>query len=421
MPTSSLHAQRGVAALTVTLVLFFVMTLIAAYANRNHVFEQRSSVNQYRATQAFEAAEAGLEWAAAMLNNSRHIDADCAPDSGLSGNSFRERYLRYDAAGEAHHPVTWTDGGRTRPLEPVCVRNAQGWECNCPVDGPATLVASPHSAPAPAFSVRFLPGPQAGVVRLVSTGCTSLAGACLPASGKTADAVAHTEVMLGLVSGLATAPVAALTARESVDAGAAAIGLHNPDALSGGIVVHTGGVLTSSNARVTTAPGGLAAAALAEQDSALRGSSSEHLFVSFFGLDKTAWKHQPAVTRLNCEDACSAALMQALESGRLLLWIDGDLLLDGPATLGTPERPILVVASGAVRFRGSVRVHGLVYGASIGWNDAASGAMLRGAAISESGYAGDAAADFVYDAAILAALRGNSGSFARVPGSWKDF
>ena len=44
------------------MVLFFIMSLVAAYASRNLIFEQRTSANNYRSTQAFEAAEAGLEW-----------------------------------------------------------------------------------------------------------------------------------------------------------------------------------------------------------------------------------------------------------------------------------------------------------------------------------------------------------------------
>ena len=51
--------QRGVAALVVTLLLFAAMCLVAAYAHRGVLFEQRASANQYRAAQAFEAAEIG--------------------------------------------------------------------------------------------------------------------------------------------------------------------------------------------------------------------------------------------------------------------------------------------------------------------------------------------------------------------------
>ncbi|HRZ62470.1 MAG TPA: PilX N-terminal domain-containing pilus assembly protein, partial [Rubrivivax sp.] len=45
-------AARGAAALVVVMVLFFIMSLVAAYASRNLIFEQRTSANNYRSTQA---------------------------------------------------------------------------------------------------------------------------------------------------------------------------------------------------------------------------------------------------------------------------------------------------------------------------------------------------------------------------------
>ena len=67
-PLPSRRTPRGVAALTVVMVLFFIMALVAAYTNRNLVFEQRISANSYRLARAADAAEAGLDWTVALLN-----------------------------------------------------------------------------------------------------------------------------------------------------------------------------------------------------------------------------------------------------------------------------------------------------------------------------------------------------------------
>ncbi len=80
-PNLLLTPGRGVAALTVVMVLFFVMALVAAYTNRNLVFEQRISANSYRATRALEAADAGVEWTLAMLNGGR-ATANCVQGAG---------------------------------------------------------------------------------------------------------------------------------------------------------------------------------------------------------------------------------------------------------------------------------------------------------------------------------------------------
>ena len=66
--TGRAAGQRGAASLIVVMLLFFVLSLTAAYANRHLIFEQKTSANQSRSTAAFEAAEAGIEWALAQLN-----------------------------------------------------------------------------------------------------------------------------------------------------------------------------------------------------------------------------------------------------------------------------------------------------------------------------------------------------------------
>jgi hypothetical protein len=56
----------------------------------------------------------------------------------------------------------------------------------------------------------------------------------------------------------------------------------------------------------------------------------------------------------------------------------------------------------------------------LSWRGPAGGS-LRGAAISESTFEGDSPADLVYDPTLLNTLGASAGSFARLPGSWKDF
>ncbi|MFY7949505.1 MAG: pilus assembly PilX family protein, partial [Gemmatimonas sp.] len=60
--------QQGAATLVVVMVLFFIISMVAAYTSRNMIFEQRTGANLYRASQSFEAAEAGMNWALMMLN-----------------------------------------------------------------------------------------------------------------------------------------------------------------------------------------------------------------------------------------------------------------------------------------------------------------------------------------------------------------
>lgn len=58
---NSLSAQRGVATLTVALILLVSLTLLTLFASRVSVTEHQIAANDYRAKQAFEAAQAGIE------------------------------------------------------------------------------------------------------------------------------------------------------------------------------------------------------------------------------------------------------------------------------------------------------------------------------------------------------------------------
>lgn len=419
------HRQRGAAALVITLVLFFVMLIAAAYVNRNLVFEQRSSANQYRATQAFEAAEAGLEWAAAQLNSDQRIGSDCLA-AAAPAVSFRDRFV-------AHDPATGRFAGRTSAggspvaLEAACVRTPAGWSCACPGDGAPALVVPAGDAVSPAFSVRFLGGDKPGSVRVVSLGCTSLAAPCVRGTADAADASATVQVAFALLPALVSAPVAALTVRGSVDAGNASIGAHNASGI--GIAIHAGGAIAAPLARLSAAAGGVASEALVDADAALAALAPERFFAAYFGLDKLAWKLQPGVRRIACTTNCAGVVGAAIDAypANPMLWVTppagASARIDGPVSFGSVANPVAIVVDGPLQIAGAVVVHGVLYARSLRWTDQATPgvAAVRGAVLVEGDYTGDAAADFVYDAQVLSALKQTTGSFVRVNGSWRDY
>ena len=444
---STRHAQRGVAALAVTLMLFFAMTLTAAYANRGLWVEQRASANQYRAAQAFEAAEAGLEWATAQLNDPHRINARCQRSGSAGDASFRSRYLQVDSISGQHTALTWLRGGTAVALQAACVRRADGggWACSCPVNGEpnvdsaaldaAAADATESAAVQPAFIVQFTDVAQAGLVRITSIGCASASGACRPGPAdqdtdhvsRHTDATSTVHAVLGLLPGLSMAPRAALTAKGTVDAGTAALGVDNADAASGGVTVHAGGDLRGAALQLTTAPGGIASASAASHDRALAARSNDRLFATYFGVDKATWKNHAAMQTLRCTGDCAAAVAHAIEhtDSNHLVWLEGDAQFDGPATLGTPADPVVIVVSGRATLHGALRLHGVLYASEVLCDDAAGAsgvpAQTHGAVVSESDFSAHAAAQVNYDAAVLRALQTQTGSFARVSGSWRDF
>lgn len=426
LTTHTMHRQRGVAALAVTLLLFFAMCLVAAYANRGVLFEQRAAANQYRAAQAFEAAEAGIEWAIALLNQPQRIDALCLPSADATEVSFRERFVQsaFDTGRLA--PVRWMSGATPVALQAVCVRAAAGWSCSCPSNGLPSFgaVDADDGLPHPAFAVQFSAEAQPGVIRITSTGCSSADGPCRPGAAGHPDATAHLQVVLGLLPGLRVAPTAALTAQGSVDVGTAALGVHNLDVASGGTTVRAGGSLIGSALRLSTAPGGAAGASVSAPDAALASLDSDRLFASHFGVDKASWNSHAAVQAIDCRSECAVRVAAAIDgvAANRMVSITGDARLTGPVTLGSPAQPVVLVVDGTLTLSGDLTLYGLVYATDIRWDDSSGPqARVRGALISASTYRGNGAPDLHYDAAMLRALQRHTGSYARVPGSWRDF
>ena len=191
-------AQRGATTLAVTMMLLVAMLLVLVAANRNLLIELRQSANQAEATVAFEAAEAGLGWATALLNDPTPRGDDCR--AVADGTSFRERHL--DTASAALAP---------RDLRPACVLGAAGWTCACPGTGAGAPEAAADAGPA--FALRLSPGPRAGLLRLSANGCSRWGGTCRADGSGSERAVAQHDTLLALQPALPFSPAAALTVR----------------------------------------------------------------------------------------------------------------------------------------------------------------------------------------------------------------
>jgi hypothetical protein len=336
-----------------------------------------------------------------MLNDPRFVNDQCVPDSAGAG-SFAQRWQSASL--------------RSAKLVAACVKGSSGWTCSCAADGTPRF-GSEVRTDASAFRIEMTADVQPREIQIAATGCTSLAGECLP--GTPTDATAHVQVLVGSLPAIASLPLAALTAKQSVMAPGPDAGFHNADAASSGITLHAGKTIATTSARLTTVPGSDADASVIENDPMLNDPTADSFFNAFFGLSRPLWKQQRGVKTLRCDGDCSAAMAAAIEDGHRMLWIDGDARLASDVTLGRPGKPVVIVAAGTLAVRASVHVHGLVYAGRIDWSGAPG--LVRGAVVSESDALIANASDFVRDAAVLDTTQAQLGSFARVPGSWRDF
>lgn len=434
------HRQGGAATLAVVMVLFFIISLVAAYTNRNVIFEQRTAANQYRSTQALEVAEAGLEWAVSMLNFER-IDVSCLRSTTSTDNNFRSRYISIDDASGKITPVASHDGN----LAPTCVWTGSAWSCTCPTTVAATPTPPTGSAQAPAFRVRFKrvidkDGLYAGdpkqpsVVWVEVAGCTRLDEQCLKFDGQGSLNEGRVVVasLVALGGRAAALPQAALTARSAVNI-TGSLTAYNTGAGTSGLAAHSGSTIAATTLVTRGAPGSPPGNSIIQNDSALNlpavtaaiaaneFTTEDRMFASIFNLRPDSVRTQQAAVKLTCPlggcttTAVNGALTQS--PGRPL-WLSDKLTVDGD--IGSAALPALLVVNGNVEFTANAKIYGLVYTRTANWVTSGTGGFV-GAVVAEGSVTGSGITTIEYDADVLRRVRFNIGSFVRVPGSWRDF
>ncbi len=427
-------AQAGAASLIVVMVLFFLMSLVAAYTSRNLIFEQRTSVNQYRSTQAYEAAEAGLEWALSMLNSGR-IAANCTEASATATDTtFRQRYLTVNTDTGMVAPRTAPTG--VAGLWPSCVSNGSGgWNCSCPSTTAPSLTAPTGTGVFPAFRVRFTSDEltRPGLIRIESNGCTRLSDTCLnhPATADNMEGRANVAAIVALASALPTPPGAALTLLNGAPTVGSVITAYNTNASLGGITVQAGGNFFIAGPPAWTlrsVPGTPAGDSVVSNDAGLNAlaATPDRAFASTFNMWPATYRAQPAAIRLSCPVAgCRQALADAVaKNPDRVIWVTSPngLTLESAGTIGSVAEPATIVVDGPVKFTASgVRIYGFLYARGGDWTGAGTPGEVHGGVFVEGELAATAGLTVVMNNDILRLLRARSGSFVRAPGGWDDF
>jgi len=418
--TTRRQRERGAAALLVVVVLFFILAMVTAYAGRNLIFEQRTSINNQRAAQAFEAAESGLDMSIGLLGGGR-VDDACTSTPDVTQKTFRQRHLTQDASGNFMTP------GALANLRPTCMLLPDGARCSCPVAGLPSLIV-PVGGLAPTFQVRFETIAQPGVVRAVSRGCNSIGSQCYVAPGVDAsDAVAEVSVLLGLNSALATPPNAALTVRNALNLTGSAPTIVNADVPSRGTTIDAGGLITNDGAvRLSGLPGTPGSASVIASDTSLSSLDGDRMFVSLFGMDRDTYRTQPAAVQVPCAGSCTTAINTAVSQnpGRVI-WVQGSATIDSAQVWGTTAQPVMLVVQGNLTVSDNLQLVGVLYlhgGAGTNtWTTTGGSTLIQGAVVGEGNLTVAGNPTVVFNPTVLRTINLTQGSMVRIPGSWRDF
>lgn len=424
---------RGMAALTVVMVLFFIMALVAAYTNRNLIFEQRISVGAYRAARAADAGDAALNWGLALLNGGR-INSQCLPSTNLNDQDFRLMATNQPAADSLIEGGYALPTGSLNSTEAVsgCIIAEGALACACPTTTtPNPTITAPANGLGSAFHVTvFLPGdanPKPGTLGLLGFGCGSLGAGdndCSRAVGANAkpqvDGVGGASVVLGLVRALPLAPQATLTVGGTVNASAGSLLVSNPDSSSGYTVLSGLAYTAGTNDRFAV-PAGTAGEGRQHDINDLTelvGRADDGWFRAFFGMDRTNFRLQPAARLVDCSAGCTQADVTAVLAGypRNPVVLDGDLTLTNAAVLGSATNPAMLVVNGRLTIAGNATIIGFVHANSVAWS--AATATLSGALVTPGDFTVTGTARLGFDRAAINIVRLRYGSFVRTTGSW---
>jgi len=427
--------RRGFAALTVVMVLFFVMALVAAYTNRNLIFEQRISANNYRAARALAAADAGVDWTLAMLNGGR-VDINCQPSLAAGDSDFRNRYmstvsLNAPVTAGGYEVTMWSADPSMR-LNPACINRDGALTCVCPTAvNPTPAMAAPADGVGSSFRVAFwLPGLgtiRPGTMEFSARGCASLGvgdTACYASTkgSPNVDAWVAALTTVGLVRALPLAPIATLTAGTVVDANAGDLRVSNTDPATG-LTVHAGDVITTPIGQFT-GPAGSGSDGRQASDAtlaALAVAADNGWFRALFGMDPATYQRQPAVVRVTCPaGGCTLDGLADVLAGhpRNPVWVEGNLTMGNDRALGSNADPLMLIVTGTLTVAANVQITGFVHANAVDWSAGAAAAQLRGALVSATRFTTSTVATLAYDKAVLDTIRLRYGSFVRAPSSW---
>lgn len=360
--------HKGAATLVLTIVLMTLATLLIIFAANYGKLQSKSIANINRNQQAFEAAEAGLEFGINYLNtNNSTILA--SPSGGYIQPFTNSSVTNVALANGSQFSITYTN--------PV----ANDYE----------------------------------LIKITSVGIS--------------DDATSTHTVSQLVkfgSMLLNAPTVPLTAKGQVSLGGNSqiINTYNDNTISAGGTVNITG---SASTIIDTGPSSTAGniqSDITQSNGSLSGMSDTDFFNQYFGLSPNNIKSGVTHYYSNSSTTNYGSTLSGLSGTSI--WIDqtaGQATLNGTLTIGSATDPVLLIIDGDVRFSGNVTIYGYVYILGTTTTDLTGNVMVVGSMATTNELNATGSIQVVYSPTVLDNLQNHSNMryYAKVPGSWKDF
>lgn len=373
------HASKGMVTLFTSLVIFLIITIAVLYTAYTVTNQQRLLVNQYNKKQAFNAAEAGLEYASAyFIANTPTVIASiqASPSTAFSPPAFSPGLSNGSTFTVSY---SLASGSSVTPINSIVVQvAAMGYSLDS--------------------STSYSMKRQLGVV----SGSFSSGSINFPWA---------TQVR-GQVN---------ISSNNAVF-----------DNSSGSSTLNSSGLSCSGNnsfqnnkgtqsCKTYSSPNVVVSTSLASQ-------SVSTFFQNIFGQTSTQMKAKAYQNYNNLIINQNKMTVSGTQAGQII-WINGDLNISGNNTIfGSSTAPLIVIATGNINISGNeTSFYGFVYAGgdiNISGNGnngkdilLVQGGIAAGGNLNISGNNNQISRS----SAILSLLGGGTPSYAPVPGAWKDF
>lgn len=359
---------RGVATLLTTTVLLLVATIIILFAASYSIMQSKITSNQYRNSQAFQAAEAGLEYGIVYLQKNRTTIL-ANPVNGYIPSYTSSSTTNVTLANNSKYSIVYTNPIANN-YNLILITSTGTSD-----DGTATRVVSQQVQ----YGALLFSTPTAA---LVSTSSISVAG-----NGSITNTSGTTTIK------------------------------------SGSSISLSGNAKTYLSSGLSSTPGNIKSD-IQQNSSSLTGLTSTSLFAQYFGVPASTFKNQVGTYYSRSTSTNYSSLLSGVSGTSI--WIDqtaGTAQISGNITIGTAANPVLLIVNGNFDISGNVTIYGYVFviGVSSAETDITGNVNITGGITSTDvlNIAGNV--NFAYSPSVISAVQNTTSYFAKVPGSWKDF
>lgn len=368
-PNKSLAKAQGAAALIMTVILIVISTLIMIFAANFGMMQEKTTANVNRNNEAYEAAEAGLEFGINYLKvNETTILA--GPVAGFIPPYSDSNTTNVTLANGSQFSVVYTN----------------------PVANDLTLIQITSTG-------RNSEGSSTRVVsQLVKYGSVLFSPANSPI------------VSQGQVSMTGNANITNTEFDTTIQSASSV-------SLSGSAqTILNSGVSSTSTAQASD---------IQSNNTSLGNMTQSDFFATYFGDTSAAVKNKMQHVYTNNTNTNYSSQLNGMNGTSI--WIDqtgGTATINGNTTIGTAENPVLLIVNGSLSVSGNLTIYGYIFVFGENIIDSFSGNVsIHGAIASTVNLSMSGNIEVTYNSSVINNLQGLSSMryYAKVPGSWKDF